>query len=169
MPAVLPARWLRRCAGAGIGDRLIDEFDLLERNGDQMLADAEEAADADHDGLDVSVLVGQQVVDRAEALVLVVVDVEAHELRRTPVALERRRDAMSVAAAGAILARRWWLGVCANATVASNADPTRPAVIISLTYEFLPEMNSIGRKPAYMLINAVPWTVHTTAQLLRAG
>ena len=56
-----------------------------------MLADAEEAADAEHHPLDVSILVHQEIVDRAEALVVVIIDAEADELRRAPVTLERRR------------------------------------------------------------------------------
>jgi hypothetical protein len=39
-----------------------------------MLADAKEAADADHHRFDVPALVGQQIVDRANALITVVVD-----------------------------------------------------------------------------------------------
>ena len=38
-----------------------------------MLADAEEAADADHHRLDVSALVGQQIVDRAKTFVFALV------------------------------------------------------------------------------------------------
>ena len=69
-----------------------------------MLADAEEAANADHHGFDVTALVGQQIVDRSEAFVAVVVHVQADHLRGAPGALERR---------GIRRSRRrgaWWRG-----------------------------------------------------------
>src|ERR1700741_3759494 len=54
-------------------------------------AHAEEAADAQHGGLDIPAFVHQQLVDRADSLVLVVIDVEADDLRRPPaVALQLR-------------------------------------------------------------------------------
>jgi hypothetical protein len=53
-----------------------------------MLAQAEEAADADHSDLDVTALVHQQIVDRADVLIGVVIDLDAVHLGRTP--LSRR-------------------------------------------------------------------------------
>ena len=55
-----------------------------------MFADAQEAANADHHRLNFPVLFGQEIVDRADALIVVIVDAEADELRRAPVTLERR-------------------------------------------------------------------------------
>jgi hypothetical protein len=49
-----------------------------------MLADAKEATDADHHGFDVAALVGQKIVDRSNALVAVVIDVQSDQLRRAP-------------------------------------------------------------------------------------
>ena len=41
-----------------------------------MLAHAEEAADADHDAFDLAGLIEQDLVDVAELLILLVVDIE---------------------------------------------------------------------------------------------
>src|SRR3981081_883522 len=55
----------------------------------------------------------------------------------------------SDAAAGATLARSVVaVGFCANATVASKADPTRPAVIYFASMWCLPVIELVGRKHA---------------------
>jgi hypothetical protein len=57
-----------------------------------VFAHAEKAADADHDPLDFAGLVEKDLVDVAELLVLIVVDVKALELRSSPkLALAFRR------------------------------------------------------------------------------
>src|SRR5580658_9520434 len=73
---------------ASINDRLVDEFDLVEGNRDQVFAHAEETADAEHDRLDVPALVDQEVVDRTQLLFVVVVDGNTNDLRGTPVTLQ---------------------------------------------------------------------------------
>jgi hypothetical protein len=72
---------------AGRRHRLLREFQLLIGDRDVARAHAEKAADAQHGSLDVPALVGQEIVDRADILVLVVVDVKADDFRRPPVAL----------------------------------------------------------------------------------
>ena len=69
------------CGGRGRANGLIDEFQLAHLNHDVVLAYAKKAADADHDEIDLSRLVEQNFADGAELLVLIVVDVEADELR----------------------------------------------------------------------------------------
>ena len=80
-----------RAGGAVIGDRLGDELDLVEGNGDQMCADAEEAADADNGCLRCSRSCRSELVDSTDTLIAVVIDVETNDLRGPPIALERRR------------------------------------------------------------------------------
>ena len=92
-----------------------------------MLADAEEATDADHHGLDVAALVHQQIVDRTEALVALVIDAEADEFRRTQLPWNEVSDAVAAGAGFALSVVA--VGVCANATVASKAEPTTAAVL----------------------------------------
>src|SRR4030095_9884952 len=53
-------------------------------NHNVVLAYAKEAANADHDEISLSRLVEQNFADVAELLILIVVDVEADELRRSP-------------------------------------------------------------------------------------
>ena len=69
------------CGGRGRANGLIDEFQLAHLHHDVVLAYAKKAADADHDEIDLSRLVEQNFADGAELLVLIVVDVEADELR----------------------------------------------------------------------------------------
>ena len=54
-----------------------------------MLAHSKEAADADHDSFDIARLVHQDVVDIADLLIFVIVYIEADDLLRSPVALQR--------------------------------------------------------------------------------
>src|ERR1700687_1102508 len=70
---------------------------------------------------------------------------------------------MSDAVAGAMLARSLVVvGVCANATVASNAEPITPAVIYFTDIWFLPDMKSMQEKPA--TASAVPSAGHIRAR-----
>src|SRR3984885_8877267 len=73
---------------ASINDRLVDEFDLVEGNRDQVFAHAEETANAKHHRLDVPALVDQEVVDRTQLLFVVVVDGNTNDLRGTQVTLQ---------------------------------------------------------------------------------
>ena len=67
--------WSRRANG------LIDEFQLAQLNLDVVLTYAKEAADADHNEINLARLVEQNFADGAKLLVLIVVDVEADEFR----------------------------------------------------------------------------------------
>ena len=69
------------CGGRGRANGLIDEFQLARLNHDVVLAYAEEAANPNHDEISLSRLVEQNFADGAELLVLIVVDIEADELR----------------------------------------------------------------------------------------
>jgi hypothetical protein len=60
--------------------RLPGEDDRARRQGGVALADAEEAADADHDGGDLPAAADDQVLDLAEALVLQVAHLGAETL-----------------------------------------------------------------------------------------
>src|ERR1035437_8555298 len=55
-----------------------------------MLRNAEETANAENNSLDVSGLVGQQVIDRTKAFAIVVIDTQADEFRCSPLALISR-------------------------------------------------------------------------------
>ena len=72
------------CGSRGRANGLIDEFQLAHLNHDVVLAYAKEAADADHDEINLSRLVEQNFADVAKLLILIVVDAEADELRRSP-------------------------------------------------------------------------------------
>src|SRR5690606_35336432 len=70
----------RILAEAGADDLVALHLELVERHGGLLLADAEEAADADHDARLLAGLADHDVVDLADALVLGVVDVLADEV-----------------------------------------------------------------------------------------
>ena len=69
-------------------DRFLDEFKLVHGNGDVVLTHTQKAADSDNHGVDLAVLIQDQLIDVAEFFIGFVVDVEAHELGRAPVVLE---------------------------------------------------------------------------------
>ena len=75
---------VRRGGGRRRADRLVNELQLGHVDLDVVLAHAEEAADADHDAFDLAGLVEQDFADVAQLFILVVVDVQADQLRRTP-------------------------------------------------------------------------------------
>ena len=74
--------------GRGI-HRLIHPFELAELHCDIMRAHSEEAADADHDGVDLPTLIGHQFLDVADLLVLRIINVHADQLRALPQARRR--------------------------------------------------------------------------------
>src|SRR6187200_1188352 len=84
----------RRCERlfVEIGDDLdvvilvADELDVLETDGDVLLADAEETAGANHDGDDLAVLVGDEVVHVANRLIVGIHHRLADEVTDEPVA-----------------------------------------------------------------------------------
>ena len=69
------------CGGRRRANGLIDEFQLAQLNLDVVLTYAKEAADADHNEINLARLVEQNFADGAKLLVLIVVDVEADEFR----------------------------------------------------------------------------------------
>src|SRR5262249_50464165 len=71
--------------------RLVRPLDLAELARDTALANAEKAADADHDQVDVAILFGHQVLDRADLLILSIVYVHADELGALPQSGRRSR------------------------------------------------------------------------------
>jgi len=73
-----------RRLGILVGDRLIAPFQIVERNRDVFLADAEEPADADHHRIGFAAFVDDHFADIADLVVVLIVHVDADELRRTP-------------------------------------------------------------------------------------
>src|SRR5450830_1845601 len=77
----------RPCRGGGRGAggaRLHEEFDLVPRQADVALANSQEAADADHDDIELAGSLVDEFVDVADLLVVAVVDIQADQLRRAP-------------------------------------------------------------------------------------
>ena len=73
-----------RSAGDVPVERLVNPLHLIERNRRIVLADAEEAADSDHDGGDPAIAADDQLADIADLVVARIIDVEPSQLRRTP-------------------------------------------------------------------------------------
>jgi hypothetical protein len=77
----------RPCHGGGRRAgraRLHDKFDLVPRQADVVLADSQEAADADHNDIELAGSLIDEFVDVADLLVVAVVDIQADQLRRAP-------------------------------------------------------------------------------------
>src|SRR3984957_9419566 len=80
--------WRAGRGRAGIDDRFTGELDLVEGDRDQVFTHTKEAADPEPHRLDVPALVHQEVVDRAELFVVVVVDGKTNDLRGAPFTLQ---------------------------------------------------------------------------------
>jgi hypothetical protein len=55
-------------------------LDLVIGNGDVLLSDAEKAAHAHDDALDLALAVNNHLVDVADLLIVAAIDINAHEL-----------------------------------------------------------------------------------------
>jgi hypothetical protein len=97
---------------------LIHELELAHFDLDVVLAHAKKATDTDDDSVDLSGLVEQNFIDVAEFLVVVVIHIDADELRRPPCVSMRRRSSFAAVAAG------FAVGARAGRTI---VDARRPA------------------------------------------
>src|SRR4051812_34922571 len=68
-------------------NRFVDEFDLIQANQDVVLTHAEEATHSDDNTRNFAGLIDDDLVDVAELLILLIVDIHADELRSAPLSV----------------------------------------------------------------------------------